>query len=348
MSETLLRLKNVLDSEIQPRAEAIDQNPEAARAALDALGRSALLALARPTAFGGPALNNADYLRSQAMIARASGVLAFLQTQHQSAVRTIAAGDNDTLQSAALPAMANTRRMGIGYSQLRRPGPPMVRVRPRGTSFIFDGVVPWVTGAGYFQEVLLAGRLPDRRIVFGVVPLEAGPTVTLGPAMRLASMEVTHTVEMKIHAHEVGPEHVARVVEPDWMDSRDAMTVASKAFFALGCGRAALDGLESLAFDRGEDHLAEIAAAWSREHASLEETLLRMALAEGSDVDEEARARAAAIVFAVRAAHAYVAASGGGANLVSHPAQRIYREALAFSVLGQTSAVRRATVEAWG
>ena len=35
-----------------------------------------------------------------------------------------------------------------------------------------------------------------------------------------------------------------------------------------------------------------------------------------------------------RAAHAAVVAAAGAGNLLSHPAQRVYREALAFSVLG--------------
>jgi hypothetical protein len=34
-----------------------------------------------------------------------------------------------------------------------------------------------------------------------------------------------------------------------------------------------------------------------------------------------------------------VIASGGAANIIDHPAGRVYREALQFSVSGQTSAV---------
>ncbi|RPH37461.1 MAG: cobalamin biosynthesis protein CobD, partial [Planctomycetota bacterium] len=54
---------------------------------------------------------------------------------------------------------------------------------------------------------------------------------------------------------------------------------------------------------------------------------------ENSDLDRGLRARAAAIEFAGRTTHAAVVAAAGAGNLITHPAQRVYREALAFSVL---------------
>ena len=56
------------------------------------------------------------------------------------------------------------------------------------------------------------------------------------------------------------------------------------------------------------------------------------------------RLRAEAISLAVRCAHAAVTTARGGANAHDHPAQRVYREALAFTVFGQTPAVMEATL----
>ena len=47
----------------------------------------------------------------------------------------------------------------------------------------------------------------------------------------------------------------------------------------------------------------------------------------------------------VRCAHAAVVSSSGAANSVDHPAQRIFREAMVFSVSAQTGPIMEATLE---
>jgi alkylation response protein AidB-like acyl-CoA dehydrogenase len=49
--------------------------------------------------------------------------------------------------------------------------------------------------------------------------------------------------------------------------------------------------------------------------------------------------RGRAINLALQCAQGAVIASGGAANIIDHPAGRVYREALQFSVSGQTGAV---------
>jgi len=63
------------------------------------------------------------------------------------------------------------------------------------------------------------------------------------------------------------------------------------------------------------------------------------------DVDRSLKARSAAIELMGRAAHAAVLAAAGAGNLMTHPAQRVYREALAFSVLALSPAIQEATLE---
>ena len=50
--------------------------------------------------------------------------------------------------------------------------------------------------------------------------------------------------------------------------------------------------------------------------------------------------------LAGRVSQAAVALVGGGANSMTHAAQRIYREVLAFTVFGQTYDAKRATLAA--
>jgi hypothetical protein len=54
--------------------------------------------------------------------------------------------------------------------------------------------------------------------------------------------------------------------------------------------------------------------------------------------------RAWQIELSVRCAHAAVTSSSGAANSLNHPAQRVYREALVFTVSAQTGPVMEATL----
>ncbi|MER3465938.1 MAG: hypothetical protein C4340_01705, partial [Armatimonadota bacterium] len=69
------------------------------------------------------------------------------------------------------------------------------------------------------------------------------------------------------------------------------------------------------------------------------------AMEERDNSTRSLAARAWAIELAARCAHAAVVASSGQGNSVSHPAQRVYREALVFSVLAQTKPILEATLE---
>lgn len=67
--------------------------------------------------------------------------------------------------------------------------------------------------------------------------------------------------------------------------------------------------------------------------------------ADDSTTPERLKVRAWAIDFAVRCAHAAITSSSGAANSIHHPAQRIYREALVYTVSAQTPAVMEATLQ---
>lgn len=343
MDETtaLREAEAFLTREVRPRAHEIDRDPAALGWALQGLRERRLMALRRPAAWGGPGLDEPAFRRFQVVVARASGALAFLQQQHQSAVKMIAAGGREALQRAALPEMDGARLMGIGYSQLRRPGAPLVRATPapEGAGYVVDGVVPWVTGVGFYPEFLLGAELPDGRALFGVVPLaeseREGGRVRVGAPIALAALEVAQTSEVRLDRWPLRPEEVARVEPAGWMRARDASGVAGKSWLILGCARGAADVLAEQAPEAG-----------AAVHAQLDEAQRRLLEAEAAPLEAQAAARAHLVALAGRAAHAAVAAAGGSANLRSRDAQRVYREVLMFTVLGQTPAVRDATVAA--
>ncbi len=337
-----------LRDEVAPRANEIDRDVEALRWAMQGLCDRGLMALRRPDEFGGPGFDEPMFREFQESVARYSGSLAFLQTQHQSAVSMIAKGENDALRRKVLPTMGNGERLiGIGFSQLRRPGPPLLTATPVDDGYLLDGTVPWVTGYGLFHEFLIGASLPDGRAVFGIVPFHDSPGITFGPVMRLAAMESPQTVTASLSQFFLRLDQTAFIKPSGWIQNNDMINIALQGFFALGCARAGLDQLLTAFEKKG---LAFIEDAHRALTAELGECKRQMIEAQSSGdeeatTDEKLRIRAWAIDLAVRCAHAGVTAHSGAANSVDHPAQRVYREALVFTVSAQTGDIMRATLE---
>lgn len=346
-AEVLERAESYLSECVAPRAADIDLDPAALGEALRGLCERELMALKRPKEYGGPQVGEQAFRQFQEAVARVSGSLAFLQTQHQSAVSMIARGDNDALKQAYLPHMADGGKLvGIGFSQLRRSGPPIMTATPVDGGYVLTGQVPWVTGLGFYQEFLVGATLPSGEAVFGVAPFEARPGIEVGPVMRLAAMESAQTVAMSFDGWFLPDDLVAFTKPPNWIHTNDQINITLQGFFALGCARAGLDVVLA-AFEKKRAEFVE--QAWKALDEELAECRGAMVEAQrlGGDetTNEKLRLRAWAIDLAVRCAHAAVAASSGAANDIRHPAQRIYREALVYTVSAQTTPIMEATLE---
>ncbi|WP_293068094.1 MULTISPECIES: hypothetical protein [unclassified Moorena] len=67
--------------------------------------------------------------------------------------------------------------------------------------------------------------------------------------------------------------------------------------------------------------------------------MIQAAKADSQTFEQRLQLRTWAINLAGRCAQAAVTVSSGAANYKHHPAQRVYREALVFTVSGQTTAI---------
>ncbi len=322
---------------VRPRAGAIDRDVAALREALAEMGRRGLLGARIPSEFGGMALEPAAFRRFQEEVARASGALAFLESQHQSACSLIARGTNASLKGRLLPRMARGEvRSGIAFSHLRRAGPPALAAIPVDGGYRLDGHLSWVTGWGLFEICVTAGALPDGRTIFVTHALAESPNLHASPPMDLAAMAVTQTPSVEVRGLVVPEADVVDLHPSSWIQENDRIAVALQSPLILGCARAAIDVMR----DEGK------ADAASRLEAELEEcrAAVERAIENQDDVARGLEARSRAIALAGRAAHAAVLAAAGRGNVVPHAAQRVWREALAFSVLALTPAIQQAAI----
>ncbi|WP_437630448.1 acyl-CoA dehydrogenase family protein [Sorangium sp. So ce854] len=334
---------------LAPAANATDQAEAVPREHLRALADAGLLGIATPARHGGqgaPARVAREVLE---ILAGACGVTAFVQMQHATAAcALIARGDNEALKERVLPGLAAGERFcTVGFSHVRRPGPPMVRVEPDGDKVRLDGTVPWLTGHGLADDAVLAGTLPDGRLMYVLTPLQAGDAIAASPPLRLSAMNASATVALTLRDLRVGPEQVIATVTREQQAARDVAGLLTPSALSLGVAGAAAALLAELAERRGSALLAGAARAFEGEREAARAQVDAWAdrpEAEGY-AEHAVRARALCIDLGVRAAHAAVAATGGSANLLDHAAQRLFREAMLYSLTSQTRDLQAATVQ---
>jgi alkylation response protein AidB-like acyl-CoA dehydrogenase len=341
----LIILKSVtryLRDTIAPIANQLDADSELLRSALQGLADQSLLALRVPQSWGGAGFSDSEFAEFQEQMARFSGALAFLQTQHQSAAAMLVKSENETLKQAYLPYMGNGEKLvGIGFSHLRRANSPLKAIRVEG-GYSLQGQVPWITGFGLFQTVLIAAVLPDGQAVYGMVPFIDRDGLQFSEPMALAAMNSGNTVTAELRDWFLPDSEVAFVVPAGAIDHSDRINILNHSFFALGCAQAGLDIVESV---REAKPFLAIASAQTALTEELQRCRQAIYTAATQSFEEKLRLRAWSIELAVRCAHAAVIVSSGAANAQGHPAQRVYREALVFSVAGQTIAVLEASLD---
>ncbi|MDB9495100.1 acyl-CoA/acyl-ACP dehydrogenase [Spirulina major CS-329] len=327
--------------ELTPPPERMERDAIALRRGWWALGAQGWLAAKVATAWGGLGWSDRAFYDYQLDLTRHSGTLAFLQTQHQTAASFIANGTNSTLKTAMIPAMARGEvGVGVGYSHLRRSGEPVLRAMPVDDGYKLTGAIPWVTGWGIFDQVVVGATLPDGGAVFGLLPLQDEPGLQYSEPMPLAAMNATQTVSAQLMGYSLPSDRILAHHPPDWIHHKDRQGILNATAFALGNARSALDVIEARSPDTAL--LDSLVTAWQH----LYDRIIAAKTDPSISPAQQYHWRGEAIAFAGRCAHLAITISKGAANSLDHPAQRIYREAIVFTVTGQTPALMAATVGA--
>jgi alkylation response protein AidB-like acyl-CoA dehydrogenase len=336
-----------LRDRVAPQANTLDHSVSDLRTAFAEFGRQGWLGLKIPIEWGGSAVSTTEFQCVQELVAQYSGSLAFLQAQHQSAGGLLSRSANQVLQRDYLPAMTTGEiAIGIAFSHLRRAMPPL-KALPVADGFLLDGTIPWITGYGIFQFFIGAAILPDQRSLYGLLPFSATQQVSGGylqfsAPMALAAMTSTSTVTAEVQQWFLPTSQVVCVNAADAIQTSDRQNVLQHSFYALGCTKAGLDLIEQIGRERSQAFIHEAHTVLQQEWHQCRTAIYA---ADMRTLEERLPLRAWAIELGVRCAHVAVTLSAGMANALSHPAQRIYREAMVFTVTGQTSAVMVATLQ---
>ena len=349
MNDKLESIESFLQEEITPLANKIDRDRQALKLAINKMGDRSWLALKVSPELGGTGLSEADYRRLQISMARVSGALTFLQTQHQSAVSKLAKSNNKSLRQFLPDAATGKVKIGVGFSHLRRMGTPVMQARQTAGGYVLSGTVPWITGYNFFDFFILGATLADGRELYGLLPFQdslqgSNGKLTFSEPMELMAITATNTVSATVKDWFLEGDRIVTINPPGAIHDSSRQNILNHGFFALGCAYAALDILEAIARKKLLDFLQESWLSLQSEVKENESKAIAFIGDKNVSYEQKLQLRARTIELAQRCSLAAVVASSGAANYLHSNAGRIYREALLFSVSGQTTDVMQTSL----
>ncbi|GGJ30087.1 acyl-CoA dehydrogenase [Streptomyces brasiliensis] len=257
----------------------------------------------------------------------------FVQTQHHTPVQTLAAGELPVRERLLGPLARGELLSGVAYAHLRSHPRTPVRVRRERGGWRFDGTVPWYTGWGLNDVMLLAGVTEADEALFAFTEAREQPGLRASEPMRLAALTASRTVSLELDGLWLPQEAVAlRMPIERWAASdRPKTRNANPAVF--GVARAALALLDDATAEPLRTRLSEVrkAAYTLADHPVPHE-----------HAEERLALRAQAYDVMRTATTAAVVAGGGRSMALTSRAQRLAREGLFLLVQGQTAESREA------
>jgi alkylation response protein AidB-like acyl-CoA dehydrogenase len=338
---SLMTLEQAL-AVLRDNAQTADEAADWPAASWDALRAAGILGWCVAPEYGGQGLGALELLNGYEQLAGACMTTCFILSQRDAACRRIRDSGQEALCRELLPALARGESFAtVGISQLttsRQHTRPALTARAEGKALVFDGVMPWVTGAARADYFITGAVLDDGRQVLAALPAKL-PGVTVGPRLELMALAGSLTAEVRCAGVRLERHWLlAGPAEKVLASGRGGAGGLETSCLALGLAGAAVDYLlqESgarLELRRGAEQLDKARQLLRQELGELAQTHAAAggaAKPPGPAHNQVLRARANSLVL--RATQAALTASKGSGFLRRHPAQRWARQALFFLV----------------
>lgn len=320
-------------SVLAARANSADAEAVWPAESWEALRRLGGLGWAIPAAYGGLGIDGIELLQHYEQLAGACLTTCFILSQRDAAVHRIRDSGNEALCRELLrPVACGGRFTTVGLSQLttsRQHQQPALVARETSTGFVFDGFMPWVTGAAQADHLITGAVLEDGRQILVAMPCDL-PGVRVGPPLELMALQGSLTAEVRCDNVTLDRRWLlAGPAEKVMTTGRGGTGGLSTSCLALGLAGAAIDYLTQEAAARPE--LTAGARRLEQVRQSLRQEMHRL-VREGSTAETAAALRGRANTLVLRATQTALTASKGTGFLRNHPAQRWARQALFFLV----------------
>ncbi|MFF3504502.1 acyl-CoA dehydrogenase family protein [Streptomyces sp. NPDC003247] len=330
------RARRLADELLAPHAERVDQEGVPV-SHLAAIRDSGLLGVNAPEEYGGSAAPAAVVRETAEILAGACCSTWFVQTQHHTPVLTLARSEGPARERLLGSLARGELLSGVAYAHLRaHPRLPVRVTRERGGRR-FDGTVPWYTGWGLNDVMLLAGVTDSGEALFAFTEAREQPGLRASEPLRLAALTAARTVSLELDGLWLPEEAVVlRTPYERWAAADRPKTVAANPA-VFGVTETALTLLDEGTAAPLRHRLDEVRR---RAYALADHPVPH------EHLEEKLALRTAAYEVLRAATTAAVVAGGGRSMLLTNRAQRLAREALFLMVQGQTSPSRTAHLAA--
>jgi alkylation response protein AidB-like acyl-CoA dehydrogenase len=197
--------------------------------------------------------------------------------------------------------------------------------------------------AGIF---IIAASLPEDRILYFCQEGRASDALRPSEPLKLAAMNASSTVRLTFDTLFVPEASVVRVADAAAWRERDRIHTAHANPAVFGIAESCLHKMQEIAHRGASESVTPTVKQLSNELFDCRSVAYSLADsgAGTTEIPELLRVKAWSLDLVARIAHAYIAAVGGRAMSQDHPAQRLMREAMFYTIQAQTSAVRDATL----
>jgi len=334
MAETLNRLAQYLEAAAPSLAE-----PDAwPREQLAAMSEAGVLGWLVPVEFGGSDISPLELVAGYRKLATACLTSVFVLTQRNAAIQRLVRSPNFELKERLLRALVDDSifaTVGISHLTTSRQHwkKPTVQAEETDGGFVFNGAIPWVTGADRADVVVSGGTLPDGRQLLVALDMKS-PGVTVQTPAPLMALNASRTASINLENVRVPAGNlVAGPIENVMKVAGGGAGSHTTSALAVGHSAAALKMLRGEAKKRPD--LEEIVEPFAKELAALESALDEATAWTGNDLPERLSAetlRQQSNSLALRSTQAALAASKGAGFIAGHPASRLVSEAMFFLV----------------
>jgi alkylation response protein AidB-like acyl-CoA dehydrogenase len=314
-------------------AREADEKAAWPAASWDALTQAGVLGWSVGREHGGAECAATALLAGYEQLASACLTTCFILSQRDAAVRRIGASANESLRCELLGFLARGERFAtVGLSQLttsRQHLKPTLVARSVRDAFVFDGAIPWVTGAAHADYLVIGAVTETGMQLLAALPGDL-PGVHVGPPLDLMALQGSLTAEVRLEQVALDRRWLlAGPAERVLVTGRSGPGGLETSCLALGLAGAAIDYVVQEAVVRAD--LREIADNLERERRKLREELNLLAN-EGGAAEHATALRTLANSLVLRATQVALTVSKGTGFLRNHPAQRWARQALFFLV----------------
>lgn len=261
-------------------------------------------------------LSGQEFCEALAILAAGSGAFGFVALQ-----QFVANGN-------LVGRVADGERwpcVGVAFGHLRHAQGPFPQYDGRAA----QGFLPWMTGTEVFPQVILGMRGPEAEEIYALVDSTNRPSFRHSAPMDLIACTGTGTVSVDVVELLVDEKSILKRDPAGTFARNDPLGVLYQTPLMVGCVRACHEII----------NFSPRVSNASRARCELKTEILLRSIHNGFEyclASEGKRLRAELGDFAVRLARLAVMASGGGGLVRGHPAQRLYREALLYSLMAQT------------